>query len=73
MKSLYDSGERLTSEGIALDNEAIDLLSSLVDKYSKKGYSIREISHTIFGSLGMVQQCAVGTKSSKRSKTTTTT
>ena len=46
MKSLYDETEYLfTPEGTECENECYNQLKTIMDKYRKKGYSPREISH----------------------------
>ncbi len=47
MKTLYDKDWRLLDDGIAISDEASEVLSPIIKAYVDKGYSAREISHIV--------------------------
>ena len=51
MKSLFGDDYRYSEYGLELDREAASHLKDLFDKYLNLGYSPREISHIIQGSV----------------------
>jgi len=49
MKSLFTEDERYTEEGLVLVSEVFKALKPIYESWSKKGFSLRDISHITMG------------------------
>lgn len=67
-KLFFNTVGRYTKAGIAVDMEVEKALKPIFEKYHKKGYSLREISHVILLETTHLESILILTESVKRSK-----
>lgn len=65
MKSFYDKDFRCTPDADQLSSVAFKEISSIFKEWVAKGYSPRDISHVIMGSVWEVEMCTVMDENTK--------
>jgi len=59
MKSLYDEDARYTDDAASIDSATRDALTPILDEWTAKGYSPREIAHLMSAAVQDIELDAV--------------